>query len=165
MWRVRSLVFALLVLVVSTSSAAAAPSKPVFLALLSGNNEVPPVATSAQGVAVLQISPDESQISYKVIVTQIDNATQAHIHCGPPGQNGPVVAFLFGPNPNGVSVNGLLAAGVLTEGSVIPRPDSSVCPGGVANLSDLIEKIRSGGAYVNVHTTAHPGGEIRGQLF
>jgi hypothetical protein len=75
-----------------------------------------------------------------------------------------VVAFLFGFDPAGVSENGVLAEGTITAANVIPRPDSPACPGGVANFDDLIAKMRSGDAYVNVHTVAFPAGEIRGQL-
>lgn len=128
---------------------------------LQGQNEVPAVQTLAQGQAILKISGDESAIEYKLIVANIENVTQAHIHCGAAGVNGPVVAFLYGFGPI-VSPDGVLAEGTIT--SVIPRPDSAACPGGVANLEDLLNKLRSGNAYVNVHTTAYPGGEIRGQV-
>ena len=46
----------------------------------------------------------------------------------------------------------------------MPLLDSAACPGGVATLEDVLEKMRTGGAYVNVHTTQFPGGEIRGQI-
>jgi hypothetical protein len=75
-----------------------------------------------------------------------------------------VVAFLFGPVLGGLDANGVLAQGALTNANTIPRPDSAQCPGGVANFDELIAKIRSGEAYVNVHTLANPGGEIRGQI-
>jgi hypothetical protein len=47
---------------------------------------------------------------------------------------------------------------------VIDRPDSAACPGGVSGLDDLLDKIQSGDAYVNVHTVAYQAGEIRGQI-
>jgi hypothetical protein len=53
---------------------------------------------------------------------------------------------------------------MIGAGDVIAAPDSAACPGGVASLADLILKIQSGETYVNVHTLAHPGGEIRGPL-
>jgi hypothetical protein len=127
-----------------------------FIAVLKGANEIPPVDTRATGVAQLKLNQDETELSYRLIVANIDNVTQAHIHCGASDVNGPVVVFLFGlglaENPNGV-----LATGTITAGDVIPRPSSEVCPGGVANFDDLVEKMRTGQAYVNVHTwTSQP---------
>lgn len=139
-------------------------AKGMFVAHLSGASEVPAVETRATGQALVRVSGDEAALHYRLIVANLDGATQAHIHCGDAGENGPVVAFLFGFVADGVSSNGPLAVGTITDADVIPRPDSAVCPGGVADLADLIEKIESGGAYVNVHTLANPPGEIRGQL-
>jgi hypothetical protein len=133
-----------------------------YTASLKGRNEVPAVDTNAQGQAIFHLSKDGAELSYKLIVANIDNVTQAHIHCGAPGVNGPVVAFLFGFVAEGVTTNGVLAEGTIT--AVIPRPDSPACPGGVADFDDLLEKLNSGGAYVNVHTLEWPGGEIRGPV-
>lgn len=133
-----------------------------FTAHLSGDNEVPPVETKGTGQAIFKLSKDGTELSYKLIVANIDEVTQSHIHCGPDGVNGPVIVFLFGLEPDGVNVNGVLAEGTIT--GVIPRPDSEACMGGVANFDNLLEKMRSGEAYVNVHTLSHPGGEIRGQI-
>ena len=94
----------------------------------------------------------------------IDDVTQSHIHCGPPGVAGPVVVFLFGFVAEGVTVNGRLSEGTITAANVIPRPDSAACPGGIADFDDLLAKMRSGDTYVNVHTIENPPGEIRGQL-
>jgi hypothetical protein len=134
-----------------------------YRAHLAGREEVPEVATRSQGQAIFHVSDDGTSIDFKLIVANIENITQAHIHCGSAGVNGPVVAFLYGLGPT-VTTNGILSQGTLTEASVIPRPDSAACPGGVANLADLIAQIEAGNAYVNVHTVAYPGGEIRGQM-
>ncbi len=103
-------------------------------------------------------------MQFKLNVANGEGITQAHIHCGPPGVNGPVVVFLFGLVPTGVDNNGTLSEGVITNANVIPRPDSAACPGGVANLADVVAKMRTGGAYANVHTLEFPGGEIRGGI-
>jgi hypothetical protein len=155
-----------LVMLIATSAAYASPAAASrnFVAPLSGAEEVLPVDTSARGLATLKLSKDGTELGYSLMVANIQNVTQAHIHCGAAGVNGPVVAFLFGLEPAGVSVNGILAEGVITDANIIPRPDSEVCPGGVATFDELLSKIRSGDAYVNVHTTAYPGGEIRGQI-
>jgi len=154
---------ALLVLALALAAPAAAGSQRNFRAHLAGRGEVPPVDTRAQGQAIVRISEDETSLAFKLIVANIQKVTQAHIHCGAAGENGPVVVFLYGFGPT-VSPNGVLSEGVRTNADVIPRPDSAECPGGVANFAELVAKIRSGDAYVNVHTEANPGGEIRGQL-
>lgn len=154
---------ALIVLVMAASPALAAQLR--FTAVLKGDNERPtPVDTNAAGVAKFTLNADETEISYLLIVANIDGVTQAHIHCGTPDVAGPVVAFLFGFEAAGVTVNGVLAEGTITEANVIPRADSAACPGGVATLADIVEKMRTGGAYANVHTLTWPGGEIRGPI-
>lgn len=136
-----------------------------FVSPLKGANErLVPVDTNAAGFAKFVINADETAITYRLIVANIDGVTQSHIHCGGPEVAGPVVAFLFGFNAAGVTENGILAEGTITAANVIARPDSAACPGGVANLADLIEKIRTGEAYTNVHTLTWPGGEIRGTI-
>lgn len=151
---------ALLVLAVGLAAAPAAADAPEnHRAHLTGAGEVPAVDTDAQGQAIFQLSADGTTLDYTLIVANIENVVQAHIHCGAPDVNGPVVVFLFGPVPGGVDHNGVLSTGTATDADVIPRPEC-----GVADLDDVMEKIRTGEAYANVHTTANPGGEIRGQI-
>lgn len=128
-----------------------------FSTSLKGENEVqdPPVETRAVGQAIVKISRDETYLEYKLIVANIDDVLASHFHMAPAGSNGGVVAFLFsGPvtNPNGV-----LAEGVITE------EDLTGSLAG-ADFQDLIDAIRAGNIYVNVHSTEYPAGEIRGQL-
>jgi len=145
-------VISLLTLAVAT---AAAPSR-TFNAHLSGRNEVPPVATKAQGEATLRLNDGRTNMTYRVNVAGLENITAAHIHSGARGQNGPIVVTLFsGLKPGRFS--GVLARGTITaanlEGPLAGQP-----------LSALVRLIRSGQGYVNVHTQKYPGGEIRGQL-
>ena len=136
-----------------------------FTAVLKGANERPiPVDTNAAGLAKFTLSADGTSITYRLIVANVDGVTQAHIHCGTPDVAGPVVVFLYGFNPVGVTVNGVLAEGTITQADVIPRAASAACPGGVATLADVIDKIETGGAYANVHTLTWPAGEIRGAI-
>jgi hypothetical protein len=154
---------ALIVLMVAAGPTLAAQLR--FTASLKGANERPtPVHTNAAGVVKFTLSADETEMTYRLIVANIDGVTQAHIHCGTPDVAGPIVVFLYGFNPVGVTVNGILAQGTITAADVIPRPDSAACPGGVATLADVIAKMRSGGAYANVHTLEWPAGEIRGPI-
>jgi hypothetical protein len=146
-------------------AAQVASAKPEnFVASLSGDQEVPPLETRARGQAKLQLDASGTELSFRLLVSNLDGVTQAHIHCGAAGVNGPVVIFLFGLQPGGVDVNGVLSSGGITSADVIPRPDSAACPGGVADLDDVLAKMREGEAYVNVHTLAFPGGEIRGEI-
>ncbi len=129
-----------------------------FNASLSGKNEVPARDTKAVGEAIVTISKDGSSVHYKVIVANIENVVASHFHMAPANANGGVVKGIFqnpNPQPSG-RMNGILAEGDITAADLT---------GALAgNLAGFIEAIRSGNIYVNVHTTAYPGGEIRGQL-
>jgi CHRD domain len=75
-----------------------------------------------------------------------------------------VVVFLFGFVVGGVNQNGVLAEGTITSANIIPRGSSAACMGGLATFENLLERIRNGSVYVNAHTVAFEGGEIRGQI-
>jgi hypothetical protein len=160
---------ALLVLAFAAGPAAGAANRN-FVAPLNPGEEVadPAVESSATGVAKFQLSADGTELSFRLIVANIENVLMAHIHCGPPGVNGPVAVWLYpdGPPPSLIPgrFQGTLATGTVTDADVVTLPDSPACPGGVSTLDDVLEKMRTGGAYVNVHTTQYPGGEIRGAV-
>ena len=106
---------------------------------LSGDQEVPPVTTQAAGSGTIVIGADKS-VSGGVTTTGIQGKA-AHIHVGKPGTNGPVAIPLAQKGDTGWSVP----------------------PG--AKLSDAqYQSYKAGDLYVNVHSAAHPDGEIRGQL-
>jgi hypothetical protein len=131
----------------------------VFDATLSGQNEVPVRGTAASGSAGLVF--DGTQVHYSIEVDDINSVLQAHIHSGAAGVNGPVRVFLFPPPPaNAVTTNPFTTTEKrqMVEGTFIP---SDV--GGVT-FNELLSQMRAGTAYVNVHTTQFPGGEIRGQV-
>ncbi|HEX9754606.1 MAG TPA: CHRD domain-containing protein, partial [Gemmatimonadales bacterium] len=81
-------------------------------------------------------------------------ATLAHIHIGAVGVAGPPVTVNLIATPPAGTFTGVLASGTITAAMVT----------GGETFATLVAKIRSGEAYINVHTTANPGGEIRGQL-
>ena len=133
-----------------------------FRAHLTGDAEVPPVDTDAQGQALFQVAKDGGSIAYKLIVANIENVFMAHIHNAPAGQNGGVVTWLYpegGPPPSLIEgrFDGVLAASTLTADDLVGSLAG-------ASLADLVDEMRAGNAYVNVHTGAHPSGEVRGQL-
>jgi hypothetical protein len=132
-----------------------------FRTHLTGAEEVPAVDTRAQGQAIFKLSADGTELHYKLIVANIHDVTQAHIHVGAAGVNGPVVAFLYpdGPPPQLIPgrFQGVLATGTITASNLVG-------PLSGASMEDLLEEIKSGNAYVNVHTLANPAGEVRGQI-
>jgi len=128
---------------------------------LSGDEEVPVRDTSAQGQAIFQVNSDGSAISYKLIVANIENVTQAHIHLGPAGMNGGIVAWLYPAGPPSQLIPGR-TQGTLGEGEITASSLVGALSG--QPLSALLDAMRNGGAYVNVHTSQFPPGEIRGQI-
>ncbi|CAH2030948.1 CHRD domain-containing protein [Trichlorobacter ammonificans] len=128
-----------------------------FSAALVGTEEVPAVATAATGDVSVTVSSDGETLHYRLQVEKLENIRVAHIHRGMQGANGPPVVFLFsGPKKPG------MFSGVLAEGTITARELSGEFAG--KTLDELLQLITTGNAYVNVHTDAHPGGEIRGQL-
>jgi hypothetical protein len=126
----------------------------IYTTNLSGANEVPVRSTAASGFS--QIVIDGDRVHYAVEIDDITNVFAAHIHTGATGVNGPVrVTFFNVPQtaPLSVSEKHILADGTFTASDV----------SGIS-FADLLAAIRAGNTYVNVHTTAFPGGEIRGQL-
>jgi hypothetical protein len=151
---------ALFLLVMVGAMAVSADSRS-FAAHLAGPNEVPAADTLAQGQAHFKLNHDGTALEYKLIAANIQNITQAHIHLAPEGANGPVVAWLYPSAPPAQLIpgrfNGVLAEGVITV-------DSLVGPLAGQPLQALLDAMNSDNAYVNVHTTQFPPGEIRGQV-
>lgn len=145
-----------------TGTVAARGHQRNFRTHLVGGNEVPPVETDAQGQAVFQFDRTGERLRYKLIAANIEDVLMAHVHLAPADQNGAVVVWLYpegGPPPSLIEgrFDGVLASSVVTA-------DDLVGPLAGEPLSSLAEAMRAGETYVNVHTTAHPGGEIRGQI-
>jgi len=132
------------------------PEQSLFVADLSGENERPdPVETDANGNALFHVMEDGSAIEFQINVNDIQNVTAAHIHMGGPDEVGPVVATLF-TTSSGSSVT---PTGALAE-SRIEADD--VAAG--TSLVELAQLLADGDAYVNVHTTSNPDGDVRGQV-
>ncbi|QKT03006.1 CHRD domain-containing protein [Ectothiorhodospiraceae bacterium 2226] len=153
-----------LVAVLFGAPLAAQDQDQVFVAPLTGNEEVPEVDSRAVGHSVLHLNQEGDALNFTLNVANIERMTQAHIHCGIAGVNGPVVAFLVALEEAGRDINSLAVEGTLTNDHVTPQPDSEACPGGVADFDEMLAKIEAGEAYVNVHTEQNPAGEIRGQI-
>ncbi len=136
-----------------------------------------PADSRAQGEAVFLVSDDGTTVDFRLIASNIDNVIMSHIHCGRPGENGPIRMWLYPnigpsgtPGPNGSGPHD----GVLNSGTF--SPTGVVCPASAVGTDmPLLAAMRAGLTYVNVHTNDgitptntgpgdFPGGEIRGQL-
>ncbi|MGB7326256.1 MAG: CHRD domain-containing protein, partial [Rubripirellula sp.] len=116
---------------------------------LSGQQEVPAVTTDATGSADFQYNPGIGTFDLDLFVTGIALAdiTGAHIHVGAADANGPVVVNLTD-----------LTSFVAESGGIRLTLDDATFP------AENAQALLSGGAYFNVHSTANPGGEVRGQI-
>ncbi len=124
--------------------------------VLGGRQEVPPVETLARGGASVRVGGTGERIDVSIGASGLVDVVAAHIHVGPPGVNGPVILDLLAAATG--PFDGTLAA-TLTASHLVPRPAD-----GIETFADAVEAVLSGRAYVNVHTAANPGGEIRGQV-
>lgn len=107
--------------------------------MLSGGNEVPPVSSSGSGTGKITVAADGS-VSGTIKTTGIEG-TAGHIHAGGPSANGPVVVPLVKSGDNEWSV-----------------------PPGAKLTPEQLAAYRAGELYVNIHTAANKGGELRAQL-
>jgi hypothetical protein len=143
-----------------------------YSAKLTGAAQLPePTNSKAMGDFAVVVSADGKKVSYKLSVTDLQNPTGADLHLGQPTANGPSVVKLFpihGTTPKKGSFTGVLAEGTITAADL-----TGPMKGGT--LADLVDEIREGETYVNVHTDdgappqdTGPGdyhlGEIRGQI-
>jgi len=106
---------------------------------LSGDQEVPPVSTSAKGSGTITVGDDKS-VSGSVKTSGITGKA-AHIHDGAPGVSGPVIIPLKKTSANVWSV-----------------------PAGAKFTDAQYQSYEAGNLYINVHSAAHKDGEIRGQI-
>jgi hypothetical protein len=132
-----------------------------YRATLSGKEQSPPIDTPARGIATFVLSKDGESLSYRLNVADIDNVSMVHIHIGPAGQEGPVAVWLYPSQPPAMVKKGVFT-GVLARGTITAARLLRPLKGKA--IADLVDDIKAGDAYVNVHTTAHPAGEIRGQI-
>jgi hypothetical protein len=153
----------LAVLTALPGAANAAPREQNFGAHLTGEDERPtPRQTSAQGQATFHLNADGT-VDYHLVASNIDNVVAAHIHCSATEEEtAPAIVHLATTHPGN-------SDGVNSRGTF--DGDAFTCDDG----KSVIESMRAGLAYVNVHTNDgdstqnegpgdFPGGEIRGQI-
>ncbi len=108
--------------------------------MINGGNEVPAVVTNANGVGFFMLQKHQGKLSFNIVVDGLSGPiTGAHLHQNIAGQNGAVVENLT-----------TFVSGNMISGSVNPAA--------------YLKALMSDSLYINIHTTANPNGEIRGQL-
>ncbi len=128
----------------SVAWAGAAEAKPLSFAVsVSGANAVPPLKTAGTGTAQLTYDPATRVVTWSIAYKDLSSpATMAHFHNGAAGKNGPVVIWLT------------------TKGV----PPTSPIKGRATLSAAQAKAFLAGDWYINVHSQAHPAGEIRGQV-
>lgn len=140
-------------------AASASAQNVTLVATLSGGEETPPpgLNTGAFGFAEVGVDATSLEIVVSLQLFNLPTGTTAgHIHAGAKGTAGPVILdFAFPAGRTGDMVMTFR----LGPASLRPRPEI-----GISSFEDAMQAISAGNAYVNIHTTQYPAGEIRGQL-
>jgi hypothetical protein len=171
------LLLALLVPAFSVATAASDDDVNTFKARLRGLGEVPPVATQATGSFAATLSSNGSTLSYTVTYNNLNAPVLfSHIHFGFTKEVGGVMVFLCGPAAGAVggppagfpnppacpdTTSGSVS-GTVTVANVVGPNNQGITPG--ADFAKVVQAMRGGAAYVNVHSTRSPGGEVRGPV-
>lgn len=175
-----SLLFAaapIMVLVASVSTAHDRQSNRVGAAL-HPTSEVPAVSSVARGSFKATIDEVNQTITYELNYDGLEGTVaQAHIHVGQAGANGGVSVFLCGnpptvppatvPQPPACPTTlPATVTGVLTPANIIGPNVQGVAPTSATTneFAELVELIKDGLTYANVHSSKFSGGEIRGQV-
>jgi curli biogenesis system outer membrane secretion channel CsgG len=142
-------------ILVATATTQSYAQNEQYRAKLDGNNEVPPVNTTSDGV--INFKTKSGMMTWKMNVTGITDATGANIHTGKVGENGDVVVDLLKVSKHSDTPKGMIMRGNVTDSSLTG-------PMAGQTLADLQTAMTNGDTYVNVQTQDHPDGEIRGQV-
>ncbi len=143
--------------------------------ILTGYEEVPAVSTTGNGEFTARISNDGTSIDWQLSYADTESAVQqAHIHLGQKDVNGGISVFLctnLGNGPAGMQACPPAPAtisGTIFAADVSPAIPATAAARGqglnTGEIDELIQAMRAGMTYVNVHTTAIPSGEIRSQI-
>ena len=163
---------------VRIATAASNDDATTFRARLRGINETPgPVATQATGSFTATLSSDGSSLSYTVSYSNLNAQVRfSHIHFGLPKETGGIMVFLCGPaaGADGGPLAGFpnppacpdttsgTVSGTVTAANVVGPNSQGITPAG--DFAKVVQAMREGAAYVNVHSTRSPNGEIRGPV-
>jgi len=128
-------------------------------ASLTGSEETPApgLNTGAFGSATVTVDMGARTVTYRVEVFNLPSGvTASHIHVGGPGTAGPVIINLAPPVN---ASNDFSYSGTVADGQFVMRADQ-----GIRSADDVFQAILGNNTYVNVHSQANPGGEVRGRL-
>jgi hypothetical protein len=143
-------------LLVSTTYSNSVYAQNKFRAKLDANNEIPPVESTAEGVATFKIKDDA--VKSKVNITGIGDVSGAQIFMGKIGQNGDPIVDLLKTGEKAEGVDGVVIKGNFTasdfEGSMQGK-----------DLPALQSAMAGNQTYVNIMTNAHPDGEVTGHIY
>lgn len=135
---------------------------------LSGFEEVPAISTPGRGTFTARITNGGTAVSYRLSYDDTESdVTQAHIHFENKTNNGPIVVFLcsnLGNGPAGTQAcppQGGSISGTIDSTDVLTAGTSGIAAG---EFEELLDAMRAGATYVNVHTVNRGSGEIRGQI-
>jgi CHRD domain len=139
---------------------------------LTGYEEDPLViSTPGSGDFKAHVRAEKEEISYKLSYRDLEGKiTQAHIHVGGRAQSGGIVLFLctnvgggpMAPNaPQACPPAPATISGTLTPDDVVPQVMQGIGPG---EFGEIVDALRVGKTYVNLHSDIYPAGEIRAQL-
>lgn len=138
------------------------------VARLHGFCQVPSISTSAEGAFQADIDDTARMITWTMTYQNFETPVeQAHIHLGERHTNGGISAFLCTNLDNAPAdiqtcpETTATISGTITPEQVVGPEDQGIT---TAEFEELVQAIRAGATYVNVHTTAYPAGEIRGQI-
>jgi len=131
---------------------------------LRGFNEVPAVSSTGRGSFQAVLSKDETSIAYRLRFWDREGtASVAHIHLGDSHTAGGVSAWLCGGGGKpscGDSMSGDVSGEIIAADVVGPAAQGIAA----GEFEELLRAIRAGVTYANVHSSKHPGGEIRGEI-
>jgi hypothetical protein len=156
-------VCAVLVMVGSSAIAEEDTDTVRFNTKMTGFQETPSILTTGTGTFKSTLDSTGTSLSYTLTFTPLSStATMSHIHFGEPGVAGAIFVFLCGGGGKpACPAGGGTVTGTITAADVLGVPAQGIDAG---SFSELLTILRSGDAYVNVHSTNHPSGEIRGQI-
>jgi len=140
-----------LTVLVSSCDDSNGPNPPIYSANLTGAAEVPPTNSTATGTATF--TDNTTSIDYVLSISPLTAVTASHIHLGAATCACPVIINLYNPIRATGTISGVIATGTITAGN-----------NNQVSLDSLRVLFNNGNAYVNVHTTAFGGGEIRGTV-
>ncbi len=137
-------------------------------ATLSGLNANPPIVSPGSGQFEIHLEADAAQ--YNLTYDGLGTVNQVHIHLANPGESGNVIAFICtnGGNAPTAATPACPASGTvsgtLTAAEVVASMDSDRVLLSQGDFEGFKQAVEGGATYVNVHTAAHPTGELRGQI-